>query len=105
MNIAAITPATLPNLPNNIAGGVSQDAGADAPGASFAAMVDSALRGVSAAQDNAASAEQNYASGVPGASLGQAVVSSDRAEIAWNAMVAVRNEAVSAYASVMNMQF
>jgi len=68
-------------------------------------MVDSALRGVSSAQQNAAMAEQNFATGVPGASLGQAVVSSDRAEIAWNAVVAVRNEAVSAYSSVMNMQF
>ncbi len=66
-------------------------------------MVDSALAGVSAAQSTAASAEAGYAAGLPGASLGSALVASDRAEVAWNATVAVRNEIVSAYQSIMNM--
>lgn len=105
MTIAVLAAASAPNALGNIAADASRGGGADAAGGNFAAIVDSALRGVSATQEAAAAAEQNYAAGVPGASLGQAVVSSDRAEIAWNAMVAVRNEAVSAYSSVMNMQF
>jgi len=67
--------------------------------------VDSALRGVSDTQNAAAAAESGYAVGAAGATLGNALVTSDRAEIAWNATVAVRNELVSAYQSVMSMQF
>jgi flagellar hook-basal body complex protein FliE len=67
--------------------------------------VNTALQGVSASQSAATSAEAGYAAGVPGATLGKALVASDRAEVAWNATVAVRNEVVSAYQSIMNMQF
>jgi len=56
-------------------------------------------------QSAATSAEAGYAAAVPGATLGKALVASDRAEVAWNATVAVRNEVVSAYSSIMNMQF
>ena len=71
----------------------------------FLSLVSDALHGVSAQQASAASAEAGYAAGVPGATLGKALVASDRAEVAWNATVAVRNEVVSAYQAVMNMQF
>lgn len=67
------------------------------------AMINGALQSVSSAQSTATTAEASYAAGLPGASLGHALVSSDRAEIAWNATVAVRNEVVSAYQSIMNM--
>jgi flagellar hook-basal body complex protein FliE len=76
-----------------------------ASGAGFADLLNGALRGVSAAQSAAGSAEAGFASGVPGATLGKALVANDRAEVAWNATVAVRNEAVSAYQSIMSMQF
>jgi len=71
----------------------------------FLDLVNTALQGVSAAQSAATSAEASYSAGVPGATLGKALVASDRAEVAWNATVAVRNEVVSAYQSIMNMQF
>jgi len=71
----------------------------------FLDLVNTALKGVSDAQSTATAAEAGYAAGVPGATLGKAMVASDRAEVAWNATVAVRNEVVSAYQSVMNMQF
>jgi flagellar hook-basal body complex protein FliE len=90
-------------------------AGADAAGAAatsgntpalgFAGLVDQALTTVSADQNDAAVQEAGYAAGSPGASLGGALVASDRAEVAWNATVAVRNEVVTAYQSIMNMQF
>jgi len=78
---------------------------AAAPQANFLDLVDAALSGVSAAQGAAATAEAGYAAAMPGATLGRALVASDRAEVAWNATVAVRNEVVSAYQSIMNMSF
>ncbi len=71
----------------------------------FLGLVSQALQNVSTAQAAASGAEAGYAAGVPGATLGKALVASDRAEVAWNATVAVRNELVSAYQAVMNMQF
>ncbi len=100
MTIAPITPAL-----GTLATGGIQPAQSDGSAGSFLDMVNSALRGVSNAQGQAASAEAAFAVGAPGATLGQAVVASDRAEVAWNATVAVRNEVVSAYSSIMNMQF
>lgn len=100
MTIASIAPA----LGTLATGGVQPAQGGGSAG-SFLDMVNSALQGVSNAQGQAASAEAAYAVGAPGATLGQAVVASDRAEVAWNATVAVRNEVVSAYSSIMNMQF
>ena len=71
----------------------------------FLDLMGGALKGVSATQSAATSAEAGYAAGVPGATLSQALVASDRAQVAWNATVAVRNEVVSAYQTIMNMQF
>jgi flagellar hook-basal body complex protein FliE len=86
------------------AGGAAA-AGETAPGGQFLDLIHAALQNVSAAQGDAATAEAGFVAGVPGASLGRALVASDRAEVAWNATVAVRNEVVSAYQSIMNMQF
>jgi flagellar hook-basal body complex protein FliE len=93
--------ALLPNL----TGAASPGGAANASATNFLDLINSALQNVSATQNDAASAEQNYAAGAPGASLPKALVASDRAEVAWNATVAVRNEIVSAYQSIMNMQF
>jgi flagellar hook-basal body complex protein FliE len=96
---------TIPVL-SSILNGMSQanaPSHAAAAGGNFLSMIDSALQSVSTAQSTATAAEAGYAAGLPGASLGTALVSSDRAEIAWNATVAVRNEVVSAYQSIMNM--
>ncbi len=71
----------------------------------FLNAINNALTNVSDLQGNAATAEAQIAAGTPGASLAKALVGSDRAEIAWTATVAVRNEVVSAYQSIMNMQF
>ena len=71
----------------------------------FLSLVDNALQNVSTQQSNANMAEAGYATGLSGATLGKALIASDKATIAWNATVAVRNEVVSAYQSIMNMQF
>lgn len=84
---------------------VGGDAPSTSPAPGFLDLVNNALHGVSAAQASAATAEAGYTIGAPGATLGKALVASDQAEVAWNATVAVRNEVVSAYQSIMNMQF
>ena len=80
-------------------------AAASTPQPGFADTLNQALQSVSAAQGQANAAEAGFSAGVPGATLAKALVASDRAAVAWNATVAVRNELVSAYQSVMNMQF
>jgi flagellar hook-basal body complex protein FliE len=76
----------------------------DQNGASFIDTLSGALQGVSDAQGAASSAETAVATGAPGASMASALVLSDKAEIGFNAVVAVRNEVVSAYQTLMNMQ-
>jgi flagellar hook-basal body complex protein FliE len=98
-NILAQAASTL------VAPSTTQAASATAPGQNFLDLVNNALHGVSDTQGAAATAEAGYAAGAPGATLGKALVASDRAEVSWNATVAVRNEVVSAYQSIMNMQF
>jgi flagellar hook-basal body complex protein FliE len=100
----AIAPLN-PSLGALVGGAGSQAAPSAAAGGNFLDMVNRALQGVSSAQQGAASAEAAYSVGAPGATLGKTLVASDRAEVAWNATVAVRNEVVSAYQSIMNMQF
>ncbi|MEX1663285.1 flagellar hook-basal body complex protein FliE [Thioclava sp. 15-R06ZXC-3] len=83
---------------------VTEKASDGASGASFLKTVESALNAVSDAQSSATSAENAVAAGKPGASQATALVLSDRAEIGWNGVVAVRNEVVSAYQTLSNMQ-
>lgn len=71
----------------------------------FLDVVNEALKNVSGMQQAASQSEAAVAAGVPGVSMGQALVNSDRAEVAWSATVAVRDEVVSAYQTIMNMQF
>lgn len=100
-NIAAIGAVSALN---GATGVTDTDASKAHPG-NFLSLVSNALQDVSAQQSAATTAEAGYAAGVPGATLGKALVASDRATVAWNATVAVRNEVVSAYQSIMNMQF
>jgi flagellar hook-basal body complex protein FliE len=78
---------------------------ASVPQPGFLDTLNHALQGVSTAQSQATAAEAGFTAGVPGATLAKALVANDRAAVAWNATVAVRNELVTAYQSVMNMQF
>lgn len=70
----------------------------------FLSTLQGALTEVSGNQAAATEAENAVAAGVPGASMATALVLSDKAEIGWNAVVAVRNEVVSAYQTLSNMQ-
>jgi flagellar hook-basal body complex protein FliE len=100
MTVSALTSAQ--SLFSDIGG---SSAASSSGSGDFLSLVNSALRGVSDTQNAAAAAQSGYTVGASGATLGNALVASDRAEVAWNATVAVRNEVVSAYQSVMSMQF
>ncbi len=71
---------------------------------SFLATIHAALDAVSQAQNSASAAETAVAAGKPGASQASALILSDRAELGWTGVVAVRNEIVSAYQTLTNMQ-
>ncbi len=90
--VAALSPASL-----------AGHAASPQPG--FFEALNRELKNVSAAQEQASVTEAGFAAGVPGDTLAKALVASDRAAVAWNATVAVRNELLAAYQSVMNMQF
>ena len=92
-------------LGQGVAAGASASAATAPQPGHFLSLVSDALQQVSASQQAATAAEAGYSAGLPGATLGKALVASDRADVAWNATVAVRNEIVSAYQAVMNMQF
>lgn len=98
--ISALSAAAAPAgavVPTTAASGTPQ------PG--FLDTLNQALQSVSTTQGQATAAEAGFSAGVPGATLAKALVANDRAAVAWNATVGVRNELVSAYQSVMNMQF
>lgn len=99
-----MTVPTLPTISPLTSGLAAGRTGAGAATPSFLDTVQNALGEVSNAQHQAAGAEQAVAAGAPGASTSTALVLSDRAELEWSAVVAVRNEMVSAYQTVMNMQ-
>lgn len=78
--------------------------GASGSASQFAGLLQNALSAVSQSQEGAAAAENAVATGAPGASTSTALVLSDKAELNWTALVSVRNEVVSAYQTIMNMQ-
>lgn len=100
--VAATFPtiATLPTGPttsSQMASGASHDG-------SFFHTIHDALSSVGQSQAAATKAETAVAAGKPGASQATALVLSDRAELGWTGIVAVRNEVVSAYQTLSNMQ-
>ncbi len=98
----------LPVIPMPLAGNSGAESGAGSSASvdqqGFGATLQQALADVSQSQTAASAAENAVAAGAPGASTSTALVLSDRAEIGWNAVVAVRNEVVSAYQTMMSMQ-
>lgn len=69
----------------------------------FMHSLNRALEQVSAAQASSGAENRALVQGAPGASLEKAVLASAHARIDWNATVAVRNEVVNAYRTIMNM--
>lgn len=70
---------------------------------SFAQSLNQALENVSQAQHTSDMSNRAVVSGAPGASLEKAMEASAHARVDWNATVAVRNQIVNAYSTIMNM--
>jgi flagellar hook-basal body complex protein FliE len=59
---------------------------------------------VNTAQQDALKKAEAFELGAPGASLHEAMISLQKANISFQAMVQVRNKVVQAYQEIMNMQ-
>jgi flagellar hook-basal body complex protein FliE len=70
----------------------------------FSTVLSGALKDINATQMNAGKLQQDFQSGVPGATLEQTMISMQKAQIGFQAAVTVRNKLVSAYTDIMNMQ-
>lgn len=72
-------------------------------GQGFANVLGSALQSVSALQNESQSLQTQFQAGVEGASLEDTMVSMQKAQIAFQSAMTVRNRLVSAYSDIMNM--
>lgn len=79
--------------------------GAPAPGGvDFAQALDSALKGVSTAQNGAQEMAKSFSAGDANVNLQDVMINLQKANLAFQQMVQVRNKLVSAYQDIMNMQ-
>lgn len=80
--------------------------GAQTPegGADFSAMLKSTIEQVNSTQQESSELAKNFELGKTDASLQEVMVSLQKANVSFQAMVQVRNKLVSAYQDVMNMQ-
>lgn len=86
----------------------AEAAGGSAPapqgGADFSAMLKSSIDQVNSAQQDSSDMAKNFELGQTDASLQEVMISLQKANVSFQAMVQVRNKLVSAYQEVMNMQ-
>jgi len=75
-----------------------------AGGASFADAMSQAMKGVSAAQNEATRLQREVQLDNPNVSLEETMVAMQKAQIGFQATLQVRNRLVSAYSDIMNMQ-
>lgn len=75
-----------------------------AGGTDFARILQASLEQVSGAQQEASKLAAQFELGDPNANLQVVMVSLQKANISFQAMVQVRNKLVSAYHDIMNMQ-
>ncbi|SPE37947.1 Flagellar hook-basal body complex protein FliE [Candidatus Sulfopaludibacter sp. SbA3] len=96
--ISSITPVTPVASPEKITGAASSP-----QGGSFASTLDGAIQGIEQPGRDANQAIQNFLSG-EGTELHTVALATQRAELAFNLGLQVRNKIVSAYQEVMKMQ-
>jgi flagellar hook-basal body complex protein FliE len=77
---------------------------ADAPEGGFTAAMTQALKSVSVQQNEATRLQRELQLDNPAVSLEQTMVAMQKAQIGFQAALAVRNQFVRAYTDIMNMQ-
>ncbi len=90
---------------SSLLGDVSKPAAGTGAGASFSDLFKAAVGNVDKLQANADSKIGNLVSGSANADVGNVMVSVEKADIAFQLMMQVRNKVVSAYQDVEKMQF
>jgi flagellar hook-basal body complex protein FliE len=75
-----------------------------APGPTFSAAIDQALRAVSQSQADARRMQREVQLDNPTVSLEETMVAMQRAQIGFQATLQVRNRLVQAYSEIMSMQ-
>jgi flagellar hook-basal body complex protein FliE len=99
-------------LMNSITGGVSNalsalpsaGAAADKPTSPFGGMLQDAIRNVQGLETDASNTTQALMRG-DGVDIHTAMIATQKADLAFNLALSVRNKAVAAYQQVMGMQF
>jgi flagellar hook-basal body complex protein FliE len=88
-----------------MAAGVTNPASnASAAGVDFGAVLKSALEQVNGAGQEAGKLAMQFEQGAPNVELHDVMISLQKADVSFQAMVQVRNKLVSAYRDIMNMQ-
>ncbi len=75
----------------------------EAGGVDFAQVLQSALKDVSAAQNEARAMSREFSAGNPDVNIQDVMVNLEKASLSFQQMVQVRNRLVSAYQDIMNM--
>jgi flagellar hook-basal body complex protein FliE len=73
-------------------------------GTSFSNALGEALRSVSETQTQAGDLQRKFQTGAEGVSLEETMIAMQKAQVGFQAALAVRNRLVSTYTDVMNMQ-
>lgn len=103
-----LTPGMLSTLQNALKTGAPAAAGPAAAaatgGTSFSNALGEALKSVSETQNEAGALQRKFQTGAEGVSLEETMIAMQKAQVGFQAALAVRNRLVSAYTDVMNMQ-
>ncbi len=83
--------------------GAEKTSAAAQPNAEFGSMLSKAIDTVNTAQQESASLARQVEAGDGGVSLVKAMIASQKASVAFQATLQVRNKVVSAYQDIMNM--
>ena len=95
--ISSIQPILLPNLPATGAGGTSSSGG------DFQSALSGAIGGVERLRGEAGKTVERFLAG-DGGEVHTVALATQRAELAFETFLQVRNKVVSAYQTVMQMQ-
>lgn len=103
-----LTPGMLSTLQNALKTGApaaaNPAAAAATGGTSFSNALGEALKSVSETQTQAGDLQRKFQTGAEGVSLEETMIAMQKAQVGFQAALAVRNRLVSAYTDVMNMQ-
>lgn len=94
-----------PSIATGLSSGATGTAAGQAPATNFADVFQSAVSDVDSLQNSADQQVANLMHGASNADMGNAMVSVEKADVAFQLMMQVRNKVVSAYQEMEKMQF